>query len=431
MVRRSISLEASNVAEEKDPTEGAETEEEAETVDETEADDGEVRAADADADDAEDSDEEMDDAEDSDEEAAAEGADAPDATARTRRKRKTGRRRTKKDRGTAGARLAAAKAAKAARKAAERAKEREAVAAAQEVDPLEQIQESAFGQSMQSAGEWASANRYVVAAAIGTLALCFAVFLGYRSYTGSQAAGAAALLEHATRMAEVGVVPGDDEASEVDEDGVPSSFPTEQARATAALDAYRAVLDQYPSSEAAVWARLGVGRARFALGELEEARTAYELALEEGGDDPQVAWMALEGIAFTYEATESWTDATNRLDELGRLGEGRYAPVARYHTARLQLAEGNEDAAIETLDELVSDLRQAEADEEAQEFPFVLAQAELRLRALDPSRAPANPSLSGLAGGGGGGPPGGLPEGIDPETLRRLLQEQGGGGAGE
>ena len=69
----------------------------------------------------------------------------------------------------------------------------------------------------------------------------------------------------------------------------------------------------------------------------------------------------------------------------------------------------------------------------------MLAQAEVRLRELDPSAVPARPTLGGgpLGGGGGGGIPGlgggagGLPAGLggggagdlSPEQLQRLIQQ--------
>ena len=67
----------------------------------------------------------------------------------------------------------------------------------------------------------------------------------------------------------------------------------------------------------------------------------------------------------------------------------------------------------------------SEAEEPA--FPYVLAQAEVRLRELDPNAAPSTPSF----GGPGGALPPGL-EGIDPAVLEQLRQQLGaaGGGAG-
>src|SRR5690606_26959012 len=154
-----------------------------------------------------------------------------------------------KDGMTAGARLAAAKAAKAARKAAKRGKEKK------EQDPVAQMRESELAKKAQEAGSWAAENRSIVLAAAVLLVVAVGAWIGWTQYSQSQAQAAGALLRDAIEIAQAEIVPeaeGDDAA----ESDAPT-FPTEQARAEAALEAYRRVLTEYGGSDAAVWARLG------------------------------------------------------------------------------------------------------------------------------------------------------------------------------
>ena len=118
---------------------------------------------------------------------------------------------------------------------------------------------------------------------------------------------------------------------------------------------------------------------------------------------------------------------------LAGLDDHAYEQVANYHLARLMLSRGERDEARTALRELVDSLR-AETVEGSSEprFPYLLAQAEVRLRELDPSSATsAGPQLLGPGGGEAGGPGGGGD--IDPAQLQELIrqfqaQQQGGGG---
>lgn len=336
-----------------------------------------------------------------------------------------------KDGTTAGARLAAAKAAKAARKAAKRGAEKKAEE--QEPDPVAQVRENPIVQRAEKAGTWARANRNAVLGAVAAALVALGAFVGWSQYRDQQAAAAASLLEEALRIADADVV-GEDAPEPVTRPGdppPPPRYPTAQARAEAALEAHRQVLAQFPSSGAATWARLGEARALYDLGRHAEARSAYDQAIQQGAWEPTAMWRALEGKAFTFEAEEQWAQAREVYDELARIEDGRFEPVAKYHTARMFLAQGQREQATETLRRLVDQLRAAEEDAAAQDFPFVLAQAQVRLRELDPSAAPPSDPPGGGLGGLGealGGPDGNLSQEQIQELIRRFQQQQGGAG---
>ncbi len=354
---------------------------------------------------------------------------------------------------SAGARLAAAKAAKAAVKAAKKqarreeagvtqsAAERDAEDLAQAQSAEEVLKGSPLGRAATRAGEWTQAHQQLAFGVLGVAIVALLGFLGWSFYTTSQAAAAGALLQDAMEISGAPIVAEGDEAAttsddDADEDDAPT-YATAADRNTAALAAYRRVSSEYPSSQAAAWARLGEGRTLLSQAEYDDARTAYEAAFDHSGDEPVVAWQALEGIGAAYEAQENWAQATSTYERLAALSDHAYESVANYHLARMHAASGDESAALTSFRELVDTLRE-EGDDGEPPFPYVLAQADQRLRELDPSAAGAGPSLHGAGGGGGGADAegAGAGSGIDnlsPEQLQELirrLQSQGAGGAG-
>jgi len=404
-------------------------------------DEGDDEGDDADAE-SDDADDEGDDADDESDDADDEGDDADDEddAERPRKKKRARGKRGKKaaKRKDAAARLAAARAAKAARKAAKRGKELQ-----QEKAPIDAVAESRVAQQAAAAGSWASENRPIVLGIVAAIVIAFAGGIGWYYYQQGQTEAAGQALADAIEIS-TAPIRAEDEIPDEEDEG--PSFTSAEARAEAALEAYQAVVDDHGGTDAAIWAQLGRGEALLDLGRYDEAREAFESAIQSGGSDSAVVWRALEGKGFTYEAEESWDEALGVYRELSRVDDGRFDPVAKYHIARMYIAQGETDSATETLSTLVESLREAADDEEQQEFAYVLAQAEVRLRELDPSAVPARPTLGGgpgglggggggigggLGGGLGGGGPGGA-GGMSPEQLQQLMQKlrqsQGGGG---
>ena len=304
---------------------------------------------------------------------------------------------------SAGQRLAAEKAAKAAKKAAKRGRTAEVV----ETKALKRA---------ELATDWAKKNRRMLIGGAVVVGIAVAAATGYSIYAEAKAKEASKVLWDAVETARAEIVA---EGEGLDDDA--QTYPTIAARAERAAERYESVISQYPDTEAAIWARLGRANALYELGQHEDARGEYEKALSEGGDDPIVAWRALEGIGFTYEAEEKWDEAVERFQELGQSADGAYRDIADYHLARMHLAKGDEARAKETLRDLVDRLR---GDREGQpELSFVLSQAEVRLAALDPTMVRrSQPAFPGGGPGGPGGGAGGMGD-MDPEQLQRILEQ--------
>ncbi|MFK7992240.1 MAG: hypothetical protein AB8I08_39840 [Sandaracinaceae bacterium] len=375
--------------------------------------------ADADDDDADDDDADDDDADD----APRQGKAARPRRKAGGKKRKTGRRRTAKERPTAGARLAAARAAKAARKAAQRGVEKK-----EEEAPVEVDAGADLSQRAQQAANWTAANQQMVIGVVAAVLLAVGGFIGWHYYSKGQNQAAGEALAAAVELSQAQLRGEDEDPPEEDE---PATFTSADARAEAALEAFQGVISSHGGSDAVGWAHLGAGNALTELERYDDARTSFDAAVAQGGTDSAIVWRALEGKGFTYEAEEAWGQALEAYQELSRLDSNRYESVAQYHIARMYIAQGETEQATETLTEVVNDLREAEDDEDAQGFAYVLAQAEIRLRELDPSAVPARPTLNAPPGGPGGGGGANPLEGMSPEQIqefiRQMQQKQAGG----
>ena len=341
---------------------------------------------------------------------------------------------------SAGARLAAAKAVKAARKSAAKAARAAERAAAEgdpsgggavstndepAVDPVEAARDTAVGRAAIRAGEWAQSHRQLAMGAAAAAVLAAAGWFGFQAFDGAKRRDAGAALATAVETANA-EIRGAGESGAADDDA--PTFESAQARAEAALSAYRAVVAAHAGTDAAHWARLGEARALSDLERFADARTAYETALREGGSDPAIAWRALEGIGFTHEAESHWQEAISSYEDLRAVDSGAFTAAADYHIARMHMRMGQTTEATTELRALVE--RVQTSDEGAEPaFPYVLAQAQIRLRELDPSAAPEAPSPMGPGGpGGGGGMPAGL-DGLPPEILEQLQRQLAAQGA--
>ena len=246
---------------------------------------------------------------------------------------------------TAGQRLAAQQAAKSARKAAERGRD------------ADLVEEKALAQAAV-AKDWLQDNLKPLGLMAGGVLLVAAIGIGWSTFTRGQDAAAGAEL--------AAVLEGDADD--------PAALAT----------AYAAVADGHANTPAASWARIGEGRALYAQGEWESARTAYRAALD-SSDDEAVRWAALEGIAYSLEAEKSYEQAIEQLEALREL-DANIAPIAGYHQGRILVAEGKLDEAKIKLNGVLNELRQADAPL----LPYTQEQTEARLALIDPSLAAAD-----------------------------------------
>lgn len=245
---------------------------------------------------------------------------------------------------TAGQRLAAQQAAKSARKAAQKGRD------------AEMVEEKALAQAAV-AKDWLADNLKPLGLMAGGVLLVAALGIGWSTVTRGQNAAAG---EELAAVLEGGA---DDPA--------------------AVATAYAAVADAHAKTPAAAWARIGEGKALFTEGNWEQARAAYQAALDASEDEP-VRWAALEGISYSLEAEKSYDQALEQLEALRELDRS-IAPIAGYHQGRILAAQGKLEEAKTKFDWVLNELKEADAPL----LPYTQEQTEARLAVIDPNLAPA------------------------------------------
>lgn len=245
---------------------------------------------------------------------------------------------------TPGERLAASRAAKSARKAADRGRQ------------AEQVEDKALAQAAV-AKDWLADNLRPLGLAAGGVILVAAIGIGWSTFASGKNNEA-----------------GDQLA------GVLESNIYDDAELA---ESYAAVVRDHEGAVAATWALIGEGGALYNQGKYEQAQDAYKAALE-STDDETLQWAALEGIAYSLEAEQSYDPAMEQLDALRALGK-EIAPIAEYHQARILMLQGKTDEAKVKLQGVLAALRQPDAPS----LPFTRGEAEARLTLLDPSLAPS------------------------------------------
>lgn len=299
---------------------------------------------------------------------------------------------------TAGERLAAAKAAKATQKAAK--------AAARKVteEPAQEEVEDEVQVRAEEVTSWVHDHQATIVKVLAGAAVLSAVVLGVQYFSGTSARAAGSAMSAALLIAASPV--GEAEEGEVLRPGE-ERYADEAARDAALVAAYERVVAEQPDSDAAAWARLALGRFKLAAGEFPAARTLFEAALGGAEGNLTLRSGAIEGVAFTHEGEEAWDAAATQYERLAGLG-GAYEQVAALHQARILLAKGERDTAVERLQALIETLRA----EDAPSLPYVRDQAELTLMTLDASLVQRSAVPNGL-------------DSLPPEILEQLLRQQG------
>ncbi|MEM7434021.1 MAG: tetratricopeptide repeat protein [Myxococcota bacterium] len=251
-----------------------------------------------------------------------------------------------------GQRLAATRAAKSARKAAERGRQ------------AEMVEDKALAQAAV-AKDWLEDNLRTIGLAVAGVLIVAAIGIGWSTVERNKNEAAGSQLASVL------------DANIYDDAELAKS--------------YAAVATDHEGTPAATWALIGQGRALYGQGQHAEARASYMKALE-STDEETLQWVAIEGIAYTYEAEEAYDEALAQLDALRELSK-EVAPIASYHQGRILMAEGRTDEAKLKLQAVTSELRRPGGPS----LPFTRSQAEARLALIDPTLAPnAGPDIRAL-----------------------------------
>ena len=144
-----------------------------------------------------------------------------------------------------------------------------------------ELKQDEFSSTVWTWADRLASNRSTVVTVAVVAVVVFLVIGGVMAWRARQANEAGALLGVAMATAQSQIAP----ASAVAGGGqTPGTFPSEQARAEAALAAFNQVVEQYPGTEPARLASYYAASELLAAGRFEEAAAAYgAIAEEEGG----------------------------------------------------------------------------------------------------------------------------------------------------
>ena len=147
-----------------------------------------------------------------------------------------------------------------------------------------------------------------------------------------------------------------------------NTFPTEQARAEAALAAFQRVADDYPSTDAGLAARYHAGGELLSLGRTADAIAAYQDVAGRAGRSSVYGPMARLGLAQARAAAGEHDEAIKTLTDLSGERDGTL-PVdgVLMQLARVSLMAGKTDEARAALRRVVDEFPESGYAADAQQ----------------------------------------------------------------
>jgi predicted negative regulator of RcsB-dependent stress response len=159
---------------------------------------------------------------------------------------------------------------------------------------------------------------------------------------------ATAQLTRATDIYNQTIAPTETKVPATDEDGLPR-FKTRAEKLKAAEDEFGKVVGQ--GGTMAIVARGMRASARYDGGKFAEAVDDYKKVLEKT-DDPRLRALAIEGLAYCYEAQKDYGKALQQFRLLPRDGDKKY--LAQYQEARVLAKKGDVKEATSLYKEIIA-----------------------------------------------------------------------------
>ncbi len=183
------------------------------------------------------------------------------------------------------------------------------------------LKENELAHFAVSAREAVAARRSQISAVVIALVVIGVVVAGYFLWQGRVSARADSLLAEAQQVELARVGPPGAPGSASGAPATGPSFPTEREKSEAALAKFKAVADQYPSTDAGLFARYREGAALMSLGRPKEAAAAYQQVIDRGGDTIY-GQMARLGQADAQARAGEFEQAINSYRELSQRTDG-------------------------------------------------------------------------------------------------------------
>lgn len=120
------------------------------------------------------------------------------------------------------------------------------------------------------------------------------------------------------------------------------------------LQALQAVLEDFSGTEAAIWAKVEIGRYHVKKNEMDKALEQYSAVRNEISDDNPLTYLLTFGIAQAAEALNNYDKAIAEYDSLKQI-KG-YEGIAYNGTARIYEVQGNIERAVNEYEQYLGSL---------------------------------------------------------------------------
>jgi TolA-binding protein len=174
------------------------------------------------------------------------------------------------------------------------------------------LKDNEFASLAATALELYTARRREVIAGVIALALIVGGIGGYTLWRNRMEARAGALLSDALVVTETRVGP----PADPDAPQASPSYPSERARAQAALTKFKLAADSYPNTKAGILARYLEASTRMDLGFPEQAGLAYQQVIDAAGANSLYGRMARLGLAEAQAQTGKYAEAIATFKDL-------------------------------------------------------------------------------------------------------------------
>lgn len=219
----------------------------------------------------------------------------------------------------------------------------------------EVAQPDQFLTTSMKAVSWVEENRKLV---FGTLAVVLVIGVGYVAFGDFAQKRRASVTRKVSAVLEA-------EAAEVvaeppplpegqDEEDRPLTFRTEKQRNETLVRRYKRLLAADGSTEITAFAHLGLAGVYAEQGRHEDAGKEYQAVIDSGVE--ALTPYAIEGLVYVYEARGKRREALAKIDELKTIQDGKFRNLATYHSARLEIADGRKNQALDVLQHLQREL---------------------------------------------------------------------------
>ncbi len=220
------------------------------------------------------------------------------------------------------------------------------------------------------------------------------------------------------------------------------TFPTEKARAEAALEAFRKVIREHGSHGLSRAARYYEGNCLYQLGRYDEAIAAFKKFLSGKvsgcgcggvgeGINGAMRSVALENLGYCYEAKGQWDKALEAFRDMEKVADGVRKDWALYHQARVYEAKKELKKALALYEQVPKADKHAAfsplAGYVSQRVTYLKAALEAGGRAESRGARPSEKKGRQPAGARQPGQAGG-PAATQPARPRAAARARGGGG---